>query len=90
MSWSYDPALVEVALNWVRLRVGDTNTSDQQLSDEEINSFIALSGGDRKAAAVAAARAISAKFTRFGEQVEAENFRRLAEEIASEGAPSYL
>ena len=89
MTWSYTPGTLEKALDWVRFRVGDTDTNDQQLSDEEIQSLIDLHD-DLKMAAVAAARAIGAKYRRYGAVEEAQAFSDLADEIAGEGAPAYL
>ena len=42
MGWTYDPTNLGTAdaaqrLNSVRLLVGDTDTADQQLQDEEVN-----------------------------------------------------
>lgn len=88
MAWTYDPAKIEVGLNWVRLRIGDTDTNDQQLSDEEITSLLAV--GDRVSAAVAAARAISAKYARYGAQQESEVFAHLASLISQELEVPYL
>ena len=36
MTWTYNPASVSTALAKVRLYIGDTNTNDQLLSDEEV------------------------------------------------------
>lgn len=90
MAWSYSPTDLEIALNWVRLRIGDVDINDQQLGDEEINSLIALNAPSRELAAAAAADSISAKFSRFGAQDEARIFHELAETIRAEGAPLYL
>ena len=65
MSWSYDPAAIEKGLNFVRLMVGDTDTSDQQMSDEEINAILAIEADKWRAAAVVA-DSISAKYARYG------------------------
>lgn len=89
MSWTYDEAALELPLNMVRFKTGDTDTNDQQLSDEAITSLLALHD-NTKAAAVAAAKAIGAKYRRFGAAEEAEAFSELADEIASDGAPAYL
>ncbi len=89
MSWSYDPAALEKSLNWVRFRVGDTDTNDQQVSDEEVSSLIALHD-DKFEAAAAAASAISAKYARFPSQEQAELYAELAETIRRERLPVYL
>jgi len=64
MSWSYkrtEPAAID--LDWVRLRVGDTDESDQLLQDEEIQALID-NEGSRSLAAVLCAETIAAKFAR--------------------------
>lgn len=63
MSWTYDAEDMTIPLNRVRLMVGDTNASDPQLSDEELQLFIDSSDTDR-GAAVLAARALAAKYAR--------------------------
>jgi len=37
VTWTFDPTSVSSNLAQVRLTIGDTNTSDQLLTDEEIN-----------------------------------------------------
>jgi hypothetical protein len=45
MSWTYASSNVgSSALSWVRLRIGDNTSGDQQLQDEEILAMIADSG----------------------------------------------
>ncbi|MGH9753443.1 MAG: hypothetical protein ACREA2_11725 [Blastocatellia bacterium] len=90
MAWSYSPTDLEIALNWVRLRIGDTDTNDQQLSDEEVQSLIAMHAPSREQAAAAAADMIAAKFTRIAAQDEADVFHKLAEQIRVEAKPQYL
>lgn len=41
MSWSYDPQL-DTDLDLVRFYVGDTNTNNQRVSNEEITAILAL------------------------------------------------
>lgn len=89
MTWSYDPTALEAALNWVRFRIGDTDTNDQQLSDEELNSLLAIFD-DKLLAAWAGAKAISAKYARYGAAKEAEIYSMLADDIATELQASYL
>ena len=48
----------------VRLRIGDTNSADPLLFDEEIDYFLAERGGDILKAAADCAGAIAAKFAR--------------------------
>lgn len=50
MTWSYDTTLA-AAKDRVRLYVGDTDTTDQQFSDEEIVAVVARSASERAAAA---------------------------------------
>jgi hypothetical protein len=40
MTWTYNSASIGTDLAKVRLMIGDTNTDDQQLTDEEIQFFI--------------------------------------------------
>lgn len=89
MAFSYNPGALEVDLNWVRFKIGDTDSTDELLSDEEITSLISLAGS-RELAAVKAARAISARYTRFGAAAEAGMFEELADTLQNEIVPSYL
>lgn len=62
MSWTYtDPGTSN--RDWVRWRVGDTDTTDQLQTDAEIAAALATYGSKFKAAA-AVARAIAAKYSR--------------------------
>jgi hypothetical protein len=89
MAWTYDGTDIETDLNYVRLRVGDTDTNDQQLTDEEITSLLAMT--DNKILAASwAANMICAKYSRYGAMKEAEAFRLLAGEIYAEAGPQYL
>ena len=63
MSWTYGADPSNSNKDAVRLYVGDTDTSDQLLQDEEIEFLIATEGATRLAAA-RAAEAIAAKFSR--------------------------
>lgn len=67
MSWSYsgDPGASD--LDEVRFLIGDTDTDDQQLSDEEIN-YLLTSTGSVQAAALGAARSLWAKYSRMVDQ----------------------
>lgn len=89
MAWSYNSAAMEVDLNWVRFKVGDTDSSDQLLQDEEMTSLISLHQS-RELGAVAAARAIAAKYARFGAMKETEAFSLLADKLEDEVIPGYL
>lgn len=62
MSWTYSPGAA-TSLNQVRLLIGDTLSSDQQLQDDEINALI----GGRSSLLGAAAdccRSLAAKYSR--------------------------
>lgn len=48
--------------DWVRLLIGDTNTSDAKLQDETIVAILADEGNNKYCAAVVALRAIAAQF----------------------------
>ena len=62
MTWTYtDPGTSN--RDWIRWRVGDTDTTDQLQSDEEIAAALSTYGSKFKAAA-AVARAIAAKYSR--------------------------
>jgi len=63
MTWTYDPTDLSTDLAKVRLYIGDTDTTDQLASDEEINAAIAATS-DLYAAASMMCQAISAKFAR--------------------------
>jgi len=63
MAWTYDANALDEPLNAVRMLVGDTNTNEQLLQDEEIEAFIDITDSN-VAAAAAAARALSAKYAR--------------------------
>lgn len=90
MSWSYDPTDLGKHLNWIRLRVGDTDGNDQQISDEEINGILALEAQREEAAAQVAER-IAAQYARFGAPAaEADRYRELAARIRQETGPGYL
>ena len=64
MPWTYISSALDQPLYKVRLLIGDTNTNDQQLQDEEIASFLSESGDDPLAAAAKAAKALAFKYAR--------------------------
>lgn len=69
MAWSYDVTDLDTStasgrLNSVRLLVGDTDTNDQQVQNEEVVFALAESGDNVYYAAAWAARAISSKYAR--------------------------
>jgi hypothetical protein len=69
MSWSYDPNTLNTTtsagrLNTVRLLVGDTDTTDQLVQNEEITFALSQTGDNVYYGAVWICRAIAAKFSR--------------------------
>ena len=64
MSWSYSGNPADSSLDKVRFLIGDTDTTDQLLTDEEINYTISESGGSIYQSAHDAAYAIASKFAR--------------------------
>lgn len=69
MSWSYSPSDLNTTtasgrLYTVRLLVGDTDTTDQLVQDEEITFALSQTGDNAYSAAVWICRAIAAKFSR--------------------------
>lgn len=67
MSWTYsgDPSISD--LDAVRFLVGDTDSSDPQISNEEITFLLAQEGNTYKAAA-GAAKSIMAKYARLADK----------------------
>ena len=63
MAWTYGAGPANSTRDAVRLFLGDTDSTDQQLSDSEINYFISLFPTTYAAAAMAA-RAVAAKYAR--------------------------
>ena len=69
MSWSYDPTDLDNntssgRLNTVRLLVGDTDTLDQQVQNEEITFGLSENGDSTYFAGAWIARAIASKYSR--------------------------
>lgn len=69
MGWSYDPTDLDNntpsgRLNIVRLLVGDTDTVDQQVQNEEITFGLSENGDNIYLSASWIARAISSKYSR--------------------------
>lgn len=69
MAWSYDPTDLDTTtasgrLNTVRLLVGDTETLDQQVQNEEITFGLSENGNNVYYAGAWVARAISSKYSR--------------------------
>lgn len=63
MTWTYDGTDLSTDLAKVRRNIGDTNTNDQGLTDEEINSFLS-DGLSVDAASLRSAQALYAKWVR--------------------------
>jgi len=68
MTWTYDPS-ISTDRDKVRLLIGDTDTSDQQLSDEEI-AYLLTANGSVGLAGAEACEALAAKYAR---QVDTKN-----------------
>ena len=69
MSWSYDPTNLDNTttsgrLNTIRLLVGDTDTVDQQVQNEEIIFSLSENGNNIYLSASWVARTISSKYSR--------------------------
>ena len=69
MAWSYDPTDLDTTtasgrLNTVRLLVGDTETLDQQVQNEEITFGLSENGNNVYYAGAWIARAIASKYSR--------------------------
>ena len=101
MTWTYDPTNAGTStaaerLDAVRLLVGDTDTNDQQVQDEEIAFALSESNDNVYYAAAWVARAIAGKYAR---QVNidldgqlsadysdlAEQYNRLADQLEYQG-----
>jgi len=69
MAWTYDPTTLgtvdaDERLNSVRLLAGDTDITDPQLQNEEIEFSLTQTGNNVYASAAWVARAISSKYSR--------------------------
>jgi hypothetical protein len=101
MSWSYSVTDLNTTtssgrLNSVRLLVGDTDTSDQLVQDEEINFALAQANNNVYYAASWTCRAIAAKFSRMVDtQLDgalqanysdrAKQYQQLASQVEAQG-----
>lgn len=101
MSWSYDPTNLDTTtsagrLNSVRLLVGDTNTDDQQVQNEEITFSLSETGENIYSAAAWVARTIASQYSRrVNTQLDgalsadysdlAEQYYKLAEDLEYRG-----
>jgi hypothetical protein len=64
LTFTYSSSSISTNLAKVRLRLGDTNSDDPLLTDEEINYFLDVAEDDIPTAALKSCRAIVAKFAR--------------------------
>lgn len=69
MSWSYDPTDLSTTtasgrLNVVRLLIGDTDTVDQQVQNEEVQFSLAENGNNVYYSGAWASRVIASKYSR--------------------------
>lgn len=94
MSWTYDTSL-STNKDKVRLRIGDTDTTRQEFSDEEINAVLTDVAQDVTQAAYRLIRTLAIKYARlaiskkagpYSEDTtkRAEMYRLLAVELADE------
>lgn len=64
MTWTYGGDPSNSLLEEVRFLIGDTDTTDQQLSDEEINYLLTESGNNPYLAGASACYALAANYAR--------------------------
>ncbi len=68
MTWTYgsspDTSTADGRRDAVRLLIGDTDTSDQQIQDEEVSFFLSQASNKVYSAAALAARAVASKYSR--------------------------
>tara|TARA_R110000851_G_scaffold50512_3_gene120566 strand:+ start:3796 stop:4251 length:456 start_codon:yes stop_codon:yes gene_type:complete len=64
MSWSYGNDPENSTVDAVRLFIGDTDSCNQQLSDEEISYFLSITSDSVGVSSEMSARAIGGKFAR--------------------------
>lgn len=97
MTWTYSPVLPFSVRDQIRLLIYDTDTNDQLLQDEEIDTIAALEAGDVSApynvfrVAAECARRVAGSFSRQGDQTDgtvrvafstrASDYRMLAKEL---------
>jgi len=67
VTWTYSGNPGASDLDEVRFLIGDTDTNDQQLSDEEITYLLSAFGSPARAA-LESARGLLAKYSRFVDQ----------------------
>lgn len=64
MSWTYVGTPSASAREWIRFRLGDTQSDDPQLTDEEIAALLTDAGDAKRKAALFGARRLAAKYAR--------------------------
>lgn len=90
MAYTYTETALDTHLNWIRLRIGDTDvTNDPQLSDEEIAGVLAREPRREQAAALCC-KLIAGRYSRFGAMKESEAYFMLSDQILMEVTPEYL
>lgn len=89
MAFTYDETNLDLHSNWIRLRVGDTDSNDAQLSDAEIAGVLAHEPRREQAAALCC-KLIAGRYSRFGAMKEAEAYFLLSDQILLEVTPEYL
>lgn len=99
MTWTYSSTDLSTTLAVVRLLIGDTDTTDQQLSDEEIAAFTTRYGGVYFSAA-AAAESLASKYARFASKTvgrlsiqqgeRGDHYHDLAASLRRQGATAGL
>lgn len=95
MTFTYSASDLSTNLARVRLMIGDTDSADPLLTDEEINYFLSLNSDPTKAAALAA-RAVAGKFAKLADKSvesvsvrysqKAEGYFKLADQIEAQSA----
>lgn len=101
MAWSYDPTNLNTSsatgrLNSVRLLVGDTDTTDQLVQNEEITFALSQSNDNVYVAAAWICKAIAAKFSRMVDttldgalsakySTRAKQYQQLAVQVEQQG-----
>jgi len=95
MAWTYGADPAGSNRDAVRLLIGDTDTTDQQLQDSEVDYFLGLFGvaGDDRVvpAAIRSCEALAAKYARqvdttnqglsVGASKRSEHYRKLADDL---------
>ena len=66
MAWTYDTTL-PTNRDKIRLLIGDTISTDEQMSDEELDAMLVMYGSV-KPTAIAALRVLASKYARFADK----------------------